>query len=253
MPGWRAALGIGGISRRRWTAWPGCRDEYISLSAGVPQIADDFAASRQLAALGHINGPSRLSRRVLALYNFETPAAFQGNRPPMTALVVLVPEADDLVKPFRDRYDPAAANGMPAHITLLSPFKPLDEVDEIVLRDLRRCFRRFAPIWFSLGSIRRFPTEVLYLAPEPDDPFRQLTLAIWEHFPRTPPYGGKWADIVPHLSVAWLPDEQQLDRVTHDFTGAVREKLPIQAIAAQVVLMDDSCGRWEIHATFGVG
>jgi 2'-5' RNA ligase len=171
----------------------------------------------------------------------------------MTALVVLVPEADDLVKPFRDRYDPSAANGMPAHITLLSPFKPLDEVDEIVLRDLRRCFRRFAPIRFSLGSIRRFPTEVLYLAPEPDDPFRQLTLAIWEHFPKTPPYGGKWPDMVPHVSVAWLPDEQQLDGVTHDFTGVAREKLPIQAIAAQVVLMDDSSGRWEIHATFGLG
>jgi 2'-5' RNA ligase superfamily len=204
-------------------------------------------------SFGAINGPSRLCRRVLALY--KTPAAFQRSRPPMTpsALVVLVPEADGLVKPFRDRYDPSAANGMPAHITLLSPFKPLDEVDEIVLRDLRQCFSRFAPIRFSLGSIRRFPTEVLYLAPDPDDPFRQLTLAIWEHFPKTPPYGGKWPDIVPHVSVAWLADEQQLDGVTHDFTEAAREKLPIQAIAAQVVLMDVSSGRWEIHATFDLG
>jgi hypothetical protein len=38
----------------------------------------------------------------------------------------------------------------------------------------------------------------------------------------------------------------------HDFTGVARDKLPIQAIAAQVVLMDDSSGRWEIH-TFGLG
>jgi hypothetical protein len=53
--------------------------------------------------------------------------------------------------------------------------------------------------------------------------------------------------------VEWLPDEPQLDGVTHDFTGVAREKLPIQAIAAQVVLMDDSSGRWEIHATFGRG
>ena len=29
-----------------------------------------------------------------------------------TALVVLVPEADALVKPFRDQYDPSAAAGM---------------------------------------------------------------------------------------------------------------------------------------------
>jgi hypothetical protein len=59
--------------------------------------------------------------------------------------------------------------------------------------------------------------------------------------------------MVPHVSVEWLPDEQPLDGVTHDFTGVAREKLPIQAIAAQVVLMDDSSGRWEIHATFGRG
>jgi hypothetical protein len=59
--------------------------------------------------------------------------------------------------------------------------------------------------------------------------------------------------MVPHVSVAWLPDEQQLDGVIHDFTGVAREKLPIQAIAAQVVLVDDSSGRSEIHAIFGLG
>ena len=47
-----------------------------------------------------------------------------------SALVVLVPEAESLVKPFRDRYDPAAAAGVPAHITLLYPFKHPDEVDQ---------------------------------------------------------------------------------------------------------------------------
>jgi hypothetical protein len=170
-----------------------------------------------------------------------------------SALVVLVPEADQLVKPFRDRYDPSASAGMPAHITLLYPFKPLDEVDEIVLRDLRQCFARFVPIRFALGSILRFPAEVLYLAPEPDDPFRQLTLAIWDRFPETPPYGGKWPDIVPHVSVAWLSDERQLDRVTDDFIEAARGRLPIQAIASEVALMDNNFGRWQVHALFGLG
>jgi hypothetical protein len=39
-----------------------------------------------------------------------------------SALVVLVPEAEAATKPFRDQYDPAAAAGVPAHITLLYPF-----------------------------------------------------------------------------------------------------------------------------------
>src|SRR5215471_17626442 len=50
-----------------------------------------------------------------------------------------------LVKPFRDRYDPSAAAGVPAHITLLYPFKHPDEVDHAALEDLRRLFHRFAP------------------------------------------------------------------------------------------------------------
>ncbi len=58
-----------------------------------------------------------------------------------SALMVLVPEAETLVKPFRDRYDPSAAAGVPAHITLLYPFKHPNEVDQTVLDDLDQCFR----------------------------------------------------------------------------------------------------------------
>jgi hypothetical protein len=170
-----------------------------------------------------------------------------------SALVALVPEAESLVRPFRDRYDPSAATGMPAHITLLYPFKPPDEVDEIVLDNLRHCFTRFAPIRFSLSAIRRFPAEVLYLAPEPDEPFRQLTLAIWDLYPKTPPYGGKWPDIIPHLSVAWLTDEQQLDGITNNFVEASQEKLPIRATTSEVALMDNRSGRWQMRAMFSLG
>ena len=74
-----------------------------------------------------------------------------------SALVVLVPEAEAVVKPFRDQYDPSAAAGMPAHITLLYPFKTPDEVDQMTLDGLRDCFACFEPIPFSLGTIQRFP------------------------------------------------------------------------------------------------
>jgi len=169
-----------------------------------------------------------------------------------SALVVLVPEAESVVKPFRDRYDPSAATGMPAHVTLLYPFKRSNEVDEKVLHELRHCFTRFAPIGFSLSSVRRFP-EVLYLAPEPDEPFRQLTLAIWDCYPEVPPYGGKWPEIVPHLSIAWLKDEQRLDQVAGDFVEASREQLPIRATASDVALMDTHSGRWQIRTRFQLG
>src|SRR5262245_51163884 len=159
-----------------------------------------------------------------------------------SALMVLVPEAEPLVKPFRDRYDPSAAAGVPAHITLLYPFKHPDEVDQMVLDDLNQCFHRCAPFRFALAPIRRFPDAVLYLAPEPDEPFRELTLAIWDRYPETPPYGGKWPDIVPHLSVAWVKDEHQLDSIAADFAQSSRERLPIRATATEVALMERRSG-----------
>jgi 2'-5' RNA ligase len=170
-----------------------------------------------------------------------------------SALVVLVREAEAVAKPFRDRYDPSAAAGMPAHITLLFPFKAPEHVDALTLGPLRECFARFEPIRFSLGIIRRFSSDVLYLAPEPDEPFRQLTLAIWKLFPDTPPYGGQWPDIIPHLSLAWLEDELRLTKVADDFAKASAGQLPIHAIASEVALMDNRSGRWKIEATFSLG
>jgi len=167
-----------------------------------------------------------------------------------SALVVLVPEAEALVKPFRDRHDPAAAAGAPSHITLLYPFKSPDEIGEAVLGKLRQCFARFASFRFSLATIRRFPMEVLYLAPEPDDPFRRLTLAISDCYPESLPYRGKHSDIVPHLSVARLADEQRLDRIAKEFRRAARGKLPISLTVTEIALMDTRSGRWQVSATF---
>ena len=82
-----------------------------------------------------------------------------------SALVVLVPEAEPLVRPFRDRFDPSAALGVPAHITLLYPFIEPERIGEDTLGKATECFRGFAPIAFSLTEIRRFPAETLYLAP----------------------------------------------------------------------------------------
>jgi hypothetical protein len=129
-----------------------------------------------------------------------------------SALVLLVPEAEALVKPFRDRHDPAAAIGMPAHITLLYPFRQPDEVDGPVLDGLHQCFAGFAPFRFALTAIRRFesPIAVLYLAPEPTEPFCELTLAIWQRFPETPPYGGRHA--APVRGPGFRPDAARPDR-----------------------------------------
>jgi len=46
-----------------------------------------------------------------------------------------------------------------------------------------------------------FGEDVLYLAPRPDEPFRALTRAVCAAFPGYLPYGGAFADTIPHLTV----------------------------------------------------
>lgn len=169
-----------------------------------------------------------------------------------SALVAVVPEAEFLVKPFRDRYDTSAALGVPAHITLLYPFKPPDQIDAAVLAQLSGSFARFAPIAFELQSIQRFP-DVLYLAPEPAESFRKLTRAISAWYPETPPYGGKWPDIVPHLSVASVAGQRELDRIADEFAQAARDALPIKATVREVSLLERRKGRWQVRTAFELG
>jgi 2'-5' RNA ligase len=132
-----------------------------------------------------------------------------------TALVILVPEAEALVKAFRDKYDPAAAAGMPAHVTVLYPFKNLEHIGEDVMAVLHSLFSHHPCFRFALGALQRFPT-VLYLAPHPATPFQALTRAVADRYPETPPYDGAFSNIVPHLTIAHVNDAHRLDESGRD-------------------------------------
>jgi hypothetical protein len=70
--------------------------------------------------------------------------------PVESSLMIVVPEAERLVKPFREKHDPSASAGVPAHVTLLYPFEQPAEINEIVLDNLNQCFAHFRPFAFSL-------------------------------------------------------------------------------------------------------
>jgi 2'-5' RNA ligase len=170
-----------------------------------------------------------------------------------SALVVLTPEAEPLVGPFRTKYDPSAAAGMPAHVTILFPFRLPHELGEVELERLRRVFARFRPFEYSLPEMRCFPPLVLYLAPVSDEPLRELTMAVWREFPETPPCGGKHANVTPHLTVAQLTYASDFARVKGEFQRACAGRLPIPASVTEVALMVDASGRWQPRQTFGLG
>ena len=167
-----------------------------------------------------------------------------------SALVVLVPEAEPLVGPYRERFDNSAAAGLGAHITLLYPFVEPEAIGESTLDALTDCFAGFAPVAFRLTAIRRFPDETLYLAPDPDEPFRKLTLAIWQRFPDRPPYGGAYPDIVPHLSVGRFSDAQEMDQVAGELAATLSSAPMVRAYAGTAVLIENTTGRWTTRRAF---
>lgn len=168
-----------------------------------------------------------------------------------SALVALIPEVEGLVEPFRSRYDPAAAIGVPAHVTTLYPFKPPHDLTDEVMTTLRELLWALPGFAVSFSETRRFP-GVLYLAPDPAEPFRLITEAIVRRFPDTPPYGGAFAEIIPHLTLAQIDDPKRLDEVAAAFQERAAGRLPIRANVEAIALMDNAGGPWRVSAQFSL-
>ncbi len=80
-----------------------------------------------------------------------------------TTLAILVPQAEKLVGSYRARYDRSGAEGMPAHITLLWPFKPVDDISAEVRADLEVIAAAHTAFRFALTRVARFDQPALYL------------------------------------------------------------------------------------------
>ena len=74
-----------------------------------------------------------------------------------SALVVLIPEAEDLVRDFRNQFDPSAAAGVPAHVTIVYPFKPPFELTAEVIAVLHELFSNVTAFEVSFTGPKRFP------------------------------------------------------------------------------------------------
>jgi len=158
-----------------------------------------------------------------------------------TAIVVLVPEAEPLIGPHRRLHTAEGAHGMDAHVTLLYPFVDSSELDMQRLADVSAALAAFEAFDFVLATATRFPANpaVLCLRPDPDEPFRAMTAALVAAFPDHPPYGGKYAEVIPHATVA-IGQDALLDELERGLAGS----LPIAARAVEATLFEHVAGRW---------
>jgi 2'-5' RNA ligase len=164
-----------------------------------------------------------------------------------TALLVPVREAEPLVRHHRHALDPVAPLGVPAHVTVLYPFLAPADVDNDVCDAIAAVVDAFRTFEFTLHAVGRFPDGVVYLAPEPTDPFVAITNALVDRWPDHPPYGGAYDTVIPHLTVAKTNGSGDLAALEAELTDG----LPIPALADAVWLMEGQPeDRWAIRAVF---
>jgi 2'-5' RNA ligase len=169
---------------------------------------------------------------------------------PQSALLIPVPAAEPLVGAARLGHDPVAAAGVPSHITLIVPWiEParLNTDGEVVpalietLDDVK-CFD------FELTAVRWFADRVLWLSPEPTEPFLELTAILAARFD-TPPWAGKFTDVVPHLTIGHAGAGGPLLPVAESLAAL----LPLACRAEEVWAMVGDGQRWHVHAKVPLG
>ena len=168
-----------------------------------------------------------------------------------TSLIVPVTQAMADVEPWRERLDPFSARGMPTHVTVEYPFLPTPELDDGVRSSLAVIFGAVPAFGFELTEVRWFDDRVVWLAPEPDARFRQLTASVIDRWPSLRPYGGLPGLVPPHLTIGVSEPRERLEEAAR----ALEPSLPIACTAEEVWLMAGSSapGSWAIEARFPLG
>ncbi|MGV8967963.1 MAG: 2'-5' RNA ligase family protein [Cellulomonas sp.] len=173
--------------------------------------------------------------------------------PTHTAVIVPVPDAGRLVDEHRCQFDVAASWGVPAHVSVLYPFVEPAHVDGLVVETLTAVCDSVAAFDCRFSRTQWFGHDVLWLDPEPAQPFRDLTSAVWAAFPEYPPYAGAHDGVVPHLTIA----ESRLGSLTavQRVEQAVQTGLPLSARIETVLLIagTQAPNSWRILHEFRLG
>lgn len=167
---------------------------------------------------------------------------------PQSCLILEIPEAEAAVGQHRKTLDTSARLGIPAHFTVLFPFMSPDQIDMTILTRLKHLFGSIEAFDFPLAHAAWFGDDVLWLAPEHPDPIRALTTLVHRSFPDFPPFEGKFADVIPHLTIAHGCDRTRMKAAEQ----AVERCLPVKGHADKVTLMTqiEPASKWTTKAHF---
>lgn len=152
---------------------------------------------------------------------------------------------------IRRRWDRAARAGAQPHVTVLFPFLPTGALTLDVRASLAELAARVEPFDVTFRRVCRFDEGVVWIEPEPGDPFRRLTAAVVDRWPDHPPYGGLFDEVIPHLTIVEAEhDDPPLAAIEAQVAGG----LPFRSRADRLELWrQDPDGRWRPHWRLPLG
>lgn len=170
-----------------------------------------------------------------------------------SAVVVPVPEAEPVAGRFRAQLDPAATWGVPARVTILYPFVPPDAITSAEIERAAAAVHSVRAFSCEFARTGWFGDDVVWLAPEPAEPFQTMTSAVHAAFPLFPPFGGSYNDVVPHLTIGHRA--QGGPGALRAAQAEVRPALPIRTRVNAAWLMTGGTapGSWRVLAELPLG
>ena len=137
----------------------------------------------------------------------------------LSALVLLVPDLEDIIGPYRKKYTNDGAMGMPCHITILYPFMSYIEWNDNIFDLLAEISLLIKPISFRFNGLNYFENKnVLFLEPYPQDEILHVIQHISKAFPMFPPYGGDipMSELRAHITIAAERSVNKLKQIEKD-------------------------------------
>ncbi|MGI6876972.1 2'-5' RNA ligase family protein [Amycolatopsis sp. 3B14] len=161
-----------------------------------------------------------------------------------SVLAIPVPAADPLLARAAE-LSPAARRGLPAHISLLYPFRPAADLDEATVTALADALERQPAMEVRFERCHHHDGFV-YLRPDPLQPLTGLIAALRRRWPGVVPYDGRFGeDVGAHLTVAMGASPREAAALVR----AVEATLPLSArlTEAWLAVFD---GAWQPRGRF---
>ncbi len=133
----------------------------------------------------------------------------------LSAVVIFPPHnLQAIAIPIMRQYAANTYSRIAAHITLLTPFIPFEQIEQ-ASQTLQAICADVKPFEITLSGYGHFP-QITFMQPTDPRPIKALFRTVFDDFPLYPPYGGTFGnDLHPHLTVAEFgsEDEQPITRL----------------------------------------